>query len=211
MRNIGTLAVSILLVTSAYAGDVAIESDGGMTWQAGVDGVEIEWNPDNSVKRIYSRYGTPVEFSDRRGIRKAQIIAEEKAKAAIIRFMDQSVSSTRVGTEIDQDINEATQVRENGGEASFKKVDQRKMIENLTGVTSSFAAGKLRGVIVLEQGYDEKAGEAWIVVGISDKTIAAARGVKEMTTASEKARSQSGASKSMHQGTEVRRSHQKDW
>ncbi len=87
----------------AFAGDATIQNDGSVTWQAGVDGVEIEWNADGSVRRIYSRYGTPVEFPDRRGIAKAQIIAEEKAKANIVRIMSQGISSARIVGEIQTD------------------------------------------------------------------------------------------------------------
>jgi hypothetical protein len=32
------------------------------------------------------------------------------------------------------------------------------------------ASGYLQGVIVLEKGYSDKTDEAWVVVGISDKT-----------------------------------------
>ena len=73
-----------------------MDSDGAVIWQAGIDGVQIEWRADGSVNRISSRYGTPVEFADRRGLTKMQVIAEEKAKGSIIRFLDQSVTSTRL-------------------------------------------------------------------------------------------------------------------
>jgi len=167
-------------------GDASVQGDGTTTWQAGVDGVEIVWNPDGSVKRIYSRYGQPVEFGDRRGISTAQVIAEEKAKGAIVRFMNQAVTSNRVVTEIETDLNKMTQERQTGMGATVKKIDQRDLVTNLTEVTGSFAAGKLKGVIVLEKGYDEKKEDAWVVVGISDKTIAAANAVQNMVTESPK-------------------------
>jgi hypothetical protein len=89
MRNFGLAALLVLATAqTAWAGDVVVEADGGTRWQAGIDGVEIEWAPDGSVKRLYSRYGQPVEFADRRGVSGAQTISEEKAKAAIVRFMN---------------------------------------------------------------------------------------------------------------------------
>lgn len=206
-------ALSITLLSSfssAGAGSVDERSDGATVWQAGIDGVEVEWNANGSVKRISSRYGTPVEFGDRRGISKAQIIAEEKAKAAIIRFMDQSVSSTRVATEMQNDLNHATQERETGAKPTVKKVDQRTMLESLTEITTSFASGKLKGVIVLEKGYDDKTDEAWVVVGISDKTIRAARDVRNMGQEERPAQS-AGSDQLGKQPSEVRRSNQKDW
>jgi hypothetical protein len=174
------LAMPVFGAVSAFGGSVEDHADGSTVWQAGVDNVEIEWNSDGSVKRISSRYNTPVEFGDRRGISKAQIIAEEKAKAAIIRFLNQTVSSTRVVTEVQHDLYRTTQERESGKKPSVQKQDQRTMMEALTEVTASFASGHLKGVIVLEKGYSDKTDEAWVVVGISDKTIRATRDVTGM-------------------------------
>lgn len=195
----------------SLAGDADVHADGGVTWQAGVDGVEIEWHTDGSIKRLYSRYSTPVEFADRRGISKAQVIAEEKAKANIIRFMNQSISSTRIVAEVQSDINKATQHRETSKEATVKKVDERTIMESLTEVTTSFASGSLRGVIVLERGYDEKTQEAWVTVGISEKTIAAARSVRGMVSSSPKTESTGKSSEIGTQEGEVRKSKQQDW
>ncbi|WP_143274093.1 hypothetical protein [Bradyrhizobium canariense] len=211
VRFVAVVAFAMLCgPTLAAAGSVDEKVDGGTVWQAGVDGVEVEWNGDNSVKRISSRFSTPVEFGDRRGISKAQIIAEEKAKAAIVRFLEQSVSSTRVTAEMQNDLNHATQERKTGEKATAQKVDQRVMMESLTEVTTSFASGKLRGVIILEKGYDDKTDEAWVVVGISDKTIKAASGVKAMTDERKPVRTD-GPDGLGKQPSEVRRSNQKDW
>jgi len=196
------------------AGEADITKDGAVTWQAGVDGVEIDWNLDGSIRRASSRYSTPVEFGDRRGIAKAQVIAEEKAKAAIIRFMKQAATSSRLVTEIENDLNKATQHRETGTAATVKKVDERTLIENLTELTGSFAAGTLSGVIVLEKGYDAKAEEAWVVVGVSDKTIRAARDLRSMTSGTHPAAAAPSPAKSDSikiEPSEVHRSNQKNW
>lgn len=178
------LAGVVAFTEPALAGNAAVQADGSTTWQAGVDGVEVVWNRDGSVKKIYSRYGQPVEFGDRRGISTAQVIAEEKAKGAIVRFMNQAVTSSRIVTEIESDLNKMTQERQTGMGTSVKKIDQRELVTTLTEITGSFAAGKLKGVIVLEKGYNEKAEEAWVVVGISEQTIAAANAVQKMVTGS---------------------------
>ena len=214
MRSMGFAAVLLAFVSqAAWAGDIVQAQDGGTKWQAGIDGVEIEWAPDGSVKRLYSRDGQPVEFADRRGITGAQTIAEEKAKAAIVRFMDQRVASSRVVTEVEADLGKATQERR-AGDTQVKKVDERTLLTSLSEISGSYASGQLRGVIVLEKGYDEKAGEAWAVVGISDKTIRAARAVKDMNepAAQEKGTgpSQPGNSLGLQNG-EIRRTHQQDW
>jgi hypothetical protein len=214
MRVFG-LAVMLLFAAAptVRAGEAVVEADGGTRWQAGIDGVEIEWAPDGSVKRLYSRYGQPVEFADRRGISGAQTISEEKAKAAIVRFMDQRVSSSRLVTEVESDLGKATQERQASG-TQVKKVDERTLLTSLSDVSGSYASGQLRGVIVLEKGYDEKTGEAWAVVGISDKTIRAALAVKNMNDRP-KAVPNTETSRPANplglQNGEVKRTNQKDW
>jgi hypothetical protein len=200
----------VMSVAPSWAGEVAVKNKGSATWAASPRGPWIDLRADGSVSRIYSRYSTPVEFADRRGINKAQVIAEEKAKAEIIRFLNQTIASTRVVTEIQNDLNKATQERQTGTAATVKKVDSRVVIENLTEVTASFAAGNLTGVIVLENGYDDKTKEAWVVVGMSEKTINAARAVQKMNKNPKTETRNSPDSMGM-QPSESRKSPQKDW
>lgn len=212
------IAISLALLFSTLAtnaGQIIRDSDSDLIWKAGVDGVEIEWAPSGGFKRIYSAHYQPVNIPDRRGISKAQIIAEEKAKAAIVRFMDQQVSSSRLVTQIDSDIEAATVSRDANGE-SWTKENRRKMVEDVTEVTGSYAAGRLRGVITLEKGYDEAKSEAWVKVGISQKTMAAAQDLDDAISAAPMAakagkKSEAGGTAAMRQPSEVRRSAQKDW
>jgi hypothetical protein len=190
------------------AGSVEDQTNENVVWQAGVDGIEVEWNNDGSVRRISSKFSTPVEFGDRRGISKAQIIAEEKAKAAIVRFLNQDVASGRIIGEVQYDLNRAIQNRESGEKPKVKKLDDRTMVEALTEVTTSFASGHLKGVIVLEKGYSDKTDEAWVIVGISEKTIKAARRITEM---GREQHDDSGGSDNLgKQPSETRRT-QRDW
>ena len=124
--------------------------------------------------------------------------------------MQQSIASTRVVAEVQADVNKAVQTRSTGSAAQVRKVDERTSIGSLTEITASFAAGTLRGVIVLEKGYDAKTEEAWVVVGISEKTIGASRDVKTMTETPAPA-SSSTIDSTAPQGSEVRRSNQKNW
>ena len=155
----------------SFAGEVVSGQDGSTVWRAGIDGLEIEWGPDRKVKRISSQATHPVRFPDRQGIAKAQTIAEEKAKAAIVRFRGEEVATGTVVSEVDNDIEEATRNQSSRETENITKTNKRVMMETLGQVTASAAAGRLRGVIVLERGYDEKREEAWVKVGISDKTI----------------------------------------
>jgi hypothetical protein len=200
---------------SAHAGEVTSKSDGSVVWQAGIDGVEIEWGADGSFNRIYSLFNQPVQFPDRQGITKAQIIAEEKAKAAIIRFIDQQVATARVVTQVDNDIQQATRTQGTGKKEDITKTNQRTMVENLSEITTSAAAGKLRGVIILERGYNQKEELAWVKVGVSKKTIATSGALKDALSGESSTGMPSGQSKKggvMNiPGSEVQKSKQKDW
>lgn len=198
---------------AAKAGDLTTKSDGSTVWQAGIDGVEIEWGSDGSFNRIYSLFSQPVQFPDRQGISKAQVIAEEKAKAAIIRFIDQNVATKRIVTQVDNDIQQATRTQGTGMQDSISKTNQRSMVENLQEITSSAAAGNLGGVIVLERGYNQKEEYAWVKVGVSKKTIATSRALKDALSGEKPADTPSSQPKSgiWLPGSEVQKSNQKDW
>jgi hypothetical protein len=90
--------------------------------------------------------------------------------------MSQNVSSIKLVEQVDTDSEAATRLQD-GSRDAITKETKRKMVETLTEITSSYAAGKLRGVIILEKGYDEKKGEVWVKVGISKKTMNAAQGL----------------------------------
>jgi hypothetical protein len=194
MRTIVALAAAMLLgfalINQADAQSIAKAPDGTVTWQAGIDGATLEFNPDGSVKRIYSKFSHPVTIADKRGIQTATVIAEEKAKASIVRFLKQEVASSRIVNEFENTASKTTQESTAAGDA-VSTVDQRAITQSLNQLTSSFAAGTLSGVVVLENGYDDKEREAWVVVGLSQKTMAAAQATQHMM--SESQRSPSGA------------------
>ena len=170
----------IWIATIGAACSQAIEkTDDGITWQAGVDGVKIDFDNAQHVRRIYSKVAQPVSIADRRGIQTATLIAEEKAKANIVRFLRQDVISGRAVSEVDATMSQSV---EKTGTAidGISTADQRNVVQGLTEFTASISTGTLNGVIVLESGYDSKAKEAWVVVGVSDKTIAASRSAHDM-------------------------------
>ena len=219
MKCFAQVASVVLLLTSfgampSSAGTVETKPDGASVWQAGIDGVEIEWAPDGSFNRIYSKFTQPVAFPDQQGISKSQTIAEEKAKAAIVRFINQQVATARVTTEVQNDMNNSTRTRA-AGKDEITKISQRQMVENLTEVTSSAAAGSLRGVIVLERGYDQKAEAVWVKVGISKKTMAGAENLKNalagVPSVSDKQTAKNEGGGVMLPGSMVQRSKQKEW
>ena len=210
-KTVVLIAFAVAVCPIALAGEV-VQTEDSRVWRAGIDGVEVEWESDGSVRRISSQVSQPVQFPDKRGIRKAQTVAEEKAKAAIVRWLKQESFSTRVVTEIDQDIETASRERSAQGD-SWSKSNQRQMVENLTEVVGSFARGSLGGVMILEKGYDEANEEAWVKVGISRKSIKATGEVNDMLNGDSGSAGCTDKTKcgKMGSGSEVQQIQDPDW
>ncbi|WP_293661987.1 hypothetical protein [Rhodoferax sp. OV413] len=147
--------------------DQAIISDDGL-------GVEVRIDRNGKLLSIKSTHQHPVEFQDRRGINKAYIIAEEKAKANIARFMSQAVSTSRITTELDSITSLSNRNRSSGGEI-WTKDNSRKVVESILEVTTSQASAILMGVRVIERSYNDKNEEATVVVGINGDSAQAAQ------------------------------------
>jgi hypothetical protein len=181
------IAAVLTLGPAGYVSGQSLEKqpDGSVTWQAGVDGATLEFNPDGTVKRIYSKFSQPVTIADKRGIQTATVIAEEKAKANIVRFLNQHVASSRIVNEFESAAS-TTMQEKSGATKAISTTDQRSINQSLNQLTSSFSSGTLTGVVVLESGYDDKEREAWVVVGLSQKTMAGAKATQEMLSSSPK-------------------------
>jgi hypothetical protein len=181
VKNLITAMFLVLTATICLAqntspnpevGQVQANANGTSTLK--LDGIDIDFDASGNWSAIYSTYTQPVDFPDRRGIKKAQIIAEEKGKAQIIRFLNQEVSSDRLVEEVDKTVENAERTLGTGKDDKFTRTSQRQMVESVKEFTHSFGSGNLRGVTVLETGYNEKAEEVWVRIGISRKTIAIA-------------------------------------
>jgi hypothetical protein len=151
---------------SIEGGNQAVVADDGL-------GVEIKFDSNGQMLSIKSTHLHPVDFPDRRGISKAYIIAEEKAKANIARFRGQLSSSNRIIKEVDDSLSKATR-NSNADGSTWSKENTRKVVESLEEITASSAQEFLRGVRVLERTYDEKNEEVTVVVGINRQSIAGA-------------------------------------
>jgi hypothetical protein len=162
-------ALSLALATTSTA--QAAKQAAPATTNLVLDGLEIEFDDDGDWVRMYSTYRQPVSFPDRVGLRKAYTIAEEKGKAQIIRFMQEKVTSERLVEEVSRESQTAVRNQKDGKEA-ISRTTQREMVESIKEFTRSYSAGTLRGVTVLEQGYDEKAEEVWVKIGLSRRSAA---------------------------------------
>lgn len=137
-------------------------------------GVELKFDKDGALLSLKSTQSHPVEFPDRRGISKAYIIAEEKAKANIARFKKQMTSSTRLVDEGDASESNSNRSKSNTGE-TWSKENTRKVNESLREITEGSASMLLEGVRVIGQSYDEKKEEVTVVVGINRQSAQAAK------------------------------------
>ena len=143
------------------------------------------------------------------------MIAEENAKGNIVRFIKQNSSSDRLVTQIDTDTDTAIRTKSEAGDAISKET-KRMMISTVTQATRSFASNDMRGVILLEKGYDQKKEEAWVKVGISLKTMNAAQSLSNAISAPStgspiEGSKSSGSPTDLRQDSEIRKSNQKDW
>jgi hypothetical protein len=132
-------------------------------------GVEFRTDKDGKLLSVKSTYQHPVEFPDRRGIAKAYKIAEEKAKGNIARFMEQSVKTSTLITELDESQSQSNRSRSNTG-ATWNKDNSRKVTESLLELNGSNASAVLRGVRVIERTYSAENEEVTVVVGINKES-----------------------------------------
>lgn len=181
----------------------ALISDDGL-------GVQMRFDKDGRMLSVKSTYHHPVEFPDRRGVNKAYIIAEEKAKANIARFMSQTVATSRIVTELDKSQSQSNRDRSGDGE-NWTKENSRTVSESLREVTTSGAAAVLRGVRILERSYDEDAEEVTVVVGINRQSQAGAQQLESglqapAESASPTSQTQGNAPAFPNTGSEKRRS-----
>jgi hypothetical protein len=138
-----------------------------------MQGVTIETNPSGDWQRIFATGTQPVEFPDRRGISTAQKIAEQRAKAEIIKFFNQDVSAETVMSEMEQTSQTSSRVQ-GTQQGSLTKESTRRLATSLSETIKSYSRASLRGLVILESGYNEKTEEAWVKVGISRNSVAAA-------------------------------------
>jgi len=185
------IAALCLSVTFAAHANTDVEVRGNeVVLQDDIVGVEVKLDQTGKLLSAISSYSHPVDFPDRRGINKAYIIAEEKAKAQLVRFVSQEVSTSRVVSEIDNAVEHASRQRGDKG-SGWSKTNAREIRESLTEMSGSNASGTLRGLRILSKEYNEKAEEVTVVVGINRQSQSAAG---QLGTSNSGASSNSGRS-----------------
>ena len=200
----GFLSFALITALVAFAPAVAAQTD---VFELPLQGIQIESGANGEWERIYATGVQPVEFPDRRGITTAQRIAEQRAKAEIVKFFDQEMSAETIVSEMEATTQVSTRQLGSSGE-SFGKESQRVLATSLSEVLRSYSSSTLRGVMVLESGYEEASEEAWVKVGISRGSLAMASAARSDMTAGGQTLTgaqAAGAGQVVTQPTEVRK------
>ncbi len=185
------VAMSVLCVSNATFAETqaVITNQNQATITDDGLGVELRFDGTGQLLSLKSTFRHPVAFPDRQGINKAYIIAEEKAKANIARYMNQVVTSSRITTEIDEGLSKSSRSRNSAGE-TWSKDNTRNVTESLKEITTSQSVAVLRGIRILERTYDEKSEEVKVVVGINRESQAGAgqlgKGLSDNSTGAKK-------------------------
>lgn len=133
-------------------------------------GVEVNLNPDGSIRSIMATGEAELIIGDRKDIRQALQKAEMRAKASIAKFLTESISSNQTLDEITQTITTA--------DSDGSYVATRDTIEKTTESIRNSANEILKGVAVLLQDIDNENKFVLVTVGINEKTLQAAENIK---------------------------------
>jgi len=158
--NRKALCVSMML--TAWSG--ALWADGYCS-QDSSDGVIL----DETRSRVVSVYRQPVKFPDRSGVRKATVIAQERAKGNIVRFFSQNQTTMREVEEVDQGGEDATRIVDSNGDLVTRTIT-RNQSEILRQLDASFAISNLKGILQIEESYDKELSEVCVAMGFSAKS-----------------------------------------
>ena len=141
------------------------------------DGVILE----SEKKRLISVYRQPVIFSDASGMRKARVIAQERAKSGMVRFFDEAQVSIRKVRAEDLDAGTSKRLIDANGDVVSSEFS-RSQSEALIEIDSSIAAGDLRGLLQVEEYFDASARELCVAMGFSAKSNELRNEAKEWMT-----------------------------
>ena len=182
-RRLGTIiAGSFLIAALTHSSHVAANEDG--CWNETPGGKEVT-APDGSKRRTATATQA-VRFPDQNSIRTAQIVAQERAKGDLARFIRQVQTSQRISV---SENSEVAILSKSGNRESYSEdatsITKASMIER----NESRASESLSGVVVIEQQYDPTRKAVCVMVGMSDKTIKAASDLSNALRVGEASRS----------------------
>ena len=165
------------VLTSAFIAAPAAADDDSYCGSAGLGGISV----DGQKQQVIAVYHQSVKFPDRSGVRKAVIIAEERAKGEMVRFFSQNQNTMRTIEETDAESEEATRLVDENGSVMNRSIT-RAQSAVLTQVDSSIASGDLSGILKIEESYDEDAEEVCVAMGFSARSNAMAQQAQDWMT-----------------------------
>ena len=139
-----------------------------------IGGVKVEYDEFGSWLRMRSTGEAELPFGSPSDIRRAKKKSILRAKAALVQFMKQTITSSE---HLEDVANTIYNEQRKGGKYSQEAV--RKTLEDESEMISGSAEGILRGVIVLEEKVDKNNQNVWVTLGVSRKTVRAAAGLKK--------------------------------
>ncbi len=175
-KTVQILSLSLsLLLPYAYAQEITIIDEVVEPVETDIlytspSGVEVNLNPDGSIRSIMATGEAELIIGDRKDIRQALQKAEMRAKASIAKFLSESISSSQTLDEITQTITTA--------DSDGDYVATRDTIEKTTESIRNNASEILKGVAVLLQDIDNENKFVLVTVGINEKTLQAADHIK---------------------------------
>jgi len=135
-------------------------------------GVQVKLNKDGSFRAILATGEAELQFGDRKDVRQAISKATMRAKAAISKFMSESIATTETLEEITNTLS-ANDTTTNTASA------QRDVVETyIEGITNS-SSTVLTGVVTLMQDINKDAKYVIVTVGVKEQTIRAAAGFSQ--------------------------------
>jgi hypothetical protein len=178
-----------VISATAIAGVEVVVSNTELLLEDEILGVEVKLDNQGNMLSAVSSYSQVVDIPDRRGLNKAYLIAEEKAKAQLIRFINQDITTTRAIEQIEKSIENASR-NSSSKEENWNKLNSREIKEIVTEISTSTARGVLKGLKVISKSYDEKKEEVTVVVGVNQKNLASAKAISDANHNSNKNQSQ---------------------
>ena len=174
-----TFMTMVVVAVIFYSGQVFAQSQGSdsiptIIHTDSIGGVKVEYDEYGSWLRMRTTGEAELPFGSPSDIRRAKKKSILRAKAALVKFMKETITSSE---HLEDVANTISNEQRKGGK--YSKDVLRKTLEDESEMISGSADGILRGIIVLEEKVDKNNQNVWVTLGVSRKTVKAAAGLKK--------------------------------
>jgi len=168
----------VVVAVMFYSGQVFAQSKGSdsipvIIHTDSIGGVKVEYDEYGSWRRMRTTGESELLFGSPSDIRRAKKKSVLRAKAALVKFMKQTITSSE---HLENVANTISNEQRKGGK--YSKDALKKTLEDESEMISGSADGILRGIIVLEEKVDKNNQNVWVTLGVSRRTVQAATGLK---------------------------------